>query len=61
MKVKLLVSRAVIGDSQNVGDEIEVGDAEGVRMVEAGQATAVRSATKQTATKKFKTEKANKV
>jgi len=28
MKVKLLVSRAVIGDSQNVGDEIEVSDAE---------------------------------
>jgi len=34
MKVKLLVSRAVIGDSQNVGDEIEVSDAEGARMVE---------------------------
>jgi hypothetical protein len=41
MKVKLLVSRAGAGFVQNRGDEIEVGDAEGARMIAAEQAVAV--------------------
>jgi hypothetical protein len=62
MKVKLLTSRAGVGESQNAGDEIEVSAAEGGRMIEAGQATLVRSIPiKQNTSKKFKTEKANKV
>jgi hypothetical protein len=62
MKVKLLTSRASLGESQNVGDEIEVSAAEGGRMIEAGQATLVRSIpNKQNTSKKFKTEKATKV
>lgn len=61
MKVKLLISRACSGFSQNVGDEVDVSSDEAVRMIEAGQATAVRSAGKNTATKKVKTEKATKV
>lgn len=43
MKVKLLVSRAGAGFAQSVGDEIEVGEAEGGRMIAAGQAVPVRS------------------
>lgn len=42
MKVKLLVSRAGLAGASSVGDEIEVGEAEGVRMIEAGQAVPVR-------------------
>lgn len=38
MKVRLLVSRAGVGFSQNAGDEIDVDTAEAARMIEAGQA-----------------------
>lgn len=41
MKVKLLVSRSGVGFCQNVGDELTVEDAEGLRMIEAGQAETV--------------------
>ena len=40
MKIKLLVARAGAGFSQNRGDEIEVGDDEAARMIDAGQAVA---------------------
>lgn len=60
MKVKLLVSRCGPGLVQNAGDEIEVSDAEGVRMISAGQAEAVRSANKEKAVRPAKTEKAVK-
>lgn len=64
MKVKLLVSRAGVGFSQSVGDEVDVSDAEGKRMIEAGQAVPVREtqakAPKETATKKAVSEKAVK-
>lgn len=61
MKVKLLVSRGGIDFTQNVGDEIEVSDGEGQRMVEAGQAIPVRTgAVENTMLKKQKAEKANK-
>lgn len=38
MRLKLLCSRAGIGVTQNAGDEIDVCDAEGARMIDAGQA-----------------------
>ena len=44
MRVKLLVSRAGVGFTQNRGEEIEVSDAEGVRLIESGQAEPVRAA-----------------
>lgn len=59
MKVKLLCSRAGVGESQNRGDEIEVGKDEGLRMIAAGQAELVGEK-KETATKKTATEKAVK-
>jgi hypothetical protein len=60
MKIKLLTSRAGVGFAQSAGDEIEVSDAEGARMVEAGQAIPVREATRETATRKPAREKAAK-
>ena len=59
MKVELLVSRAGIDFSQNVGDEIEVSTEEGKRMIEAGQAKPVRAVKTQKATRK-NVEKATK-
>lgn len=58
MKVKLLVSRAGVDFAQNVGDEIDVSDDEGVRMIEAGQAMPVRSAGSERAIQKDRKEKA---
>ena len=40
MKVKLLVSRAGVGFSQNVGDVIEVDADEGKRLLDRGMAEA---------------------
>ena len=60
MKIKLLTSRAGADFVQNVGDEIEVGDAEGMRMIEAGQALPVVISGKETAVKKPVTQKAVK-
>lgn len=61
MKIKLLISRAAADGSQNAGDEIDVPSDEATRMIEAGQAVPVRSATKpETATPKRKVEKASK-
>lgn len=58
MKVKLLTARAGAMGSQNRGDEIEVTDAEAIRMIDAGQAEAVRSVTPERAVKRTKAEKA---
>lgn len=58
MKVKLLVSRAGAGFVQNRGDEIEVSDDEGLRMIEAAQAIEIIGLKKETASSKTKTEKA---
>ena len=41
MKVKLLTSRAGVDFSQNAGDVIDVSEAEGKRMIEAGQAAPI--------------------
>lgn len=64
MKVKLLVSRAGVDFSQNAGEEIEVSDAEGKRLIEANQAEPVGRAPaadkKETTAKKQATEKATK-
>jgi hypothetical protein len=61
MRVRLLVSRAVIGEPQNMGDEITVPDDEAVRMIEAGQAEPVRAKkAPEKATKRRKAERASK-
>lgn len=61
MKIKLLVSRAAATGSENRGDIIDVESAEATRMIEAGQAEAVRSAPKpEKAVKAQTAEKANK-
>lgn len=60
MKVKLLISRAGRDFVQKAGDEIDVSDAEGARLIEAGKAVPVREARKETAAKKITTEKARK-
>ena len=60
MQVKLLISRAGAGFSQNAGDVVEVEDAEAVRMIAAGQAHAIGGQKKETATKKTTAERAVK-
>ena len=59
MKVKLLVSRSGPAGAQNVGDEIDVSDDEGKRMIEAGQCQPVRGATPEKAVKRSPSEKAS--
>lgn len=51
MKVKLLVSRAGAGFSQNVNDEIDVSKEEGLRLIEAGQAELVGKVERSTSKK----------
>lgn len=58
MKIRLLVSRAAATGSQNRGDEIDVGEAEAIRMIEQGQAEPVRGAEPERAVKRPKTERA---
>lgn len=60
MRVKLLISRAGVGFVQKVGDEIDVADAEGARLIAAGKAVPVRQERKETATKKPAAEKVRK-
>ncbi|OOG73868.1 hypothetical protein B0E45_06135 [Sinorhizobium sp. A49] len=60
MKVKLLVSRSGPAGSFAPGAEIEVEDAEAVRMFDAGQAVPVRVDEPETATRKVTPEKAVK-
>jgi len=60
MKVRLLVSRSGADGAFSAGDEIDVGDAEAVRMIEAGQCEPVRSATVERAVSRAKPEKAVK-
>ena len=60
MKVKLLVARATIAESQNRGDVIDVPADEAQRMVDAGQAELVRAAEPEKAVKRVKAEKAAK-
>ena len=58
MKVKLLIARAGVGFSQNKDSIIEVDDAEGLRMIKAGQAILIEEAEK--ASNKLTTETASK-
>lgn len=61
MKIKLLQARATATGSENRGDVIDVENAEAIRMIEAGQAEAVRSAkSPEKAVKSSKAEKAAK-
>jgi len=50
MKIELLVPRVGPAGSQVIGDQIDVSDAEGARMIEAGQARPVKA--RETATRK---------
>lgn len=59
MKIELLCGRTGVDFVQNRGDEIEVGEDEGLRMIAAGQAKLAGAKT-ETATKKVSTEKAVK-
>jgi hypothetical protein len=61
MQVKLLVARATASSSENRGDIVEVSNSEAVRMIDAGQAEAVRSSkAPEKAVKRFKREQASK-
>ena len=60
MKIKLLVSRATAAGAENRGQVIEVADNEAIRMIEAGQAEAVRSVEPERAVKRPRSEKAAK-
>lgn len=60
MKVKMLVSRAGVDTSNARGDVIEVGNAEGARMIAAGQAEPVRAVAQERAVKVPRSEKAQR-
>lgn len=60
MLVRLLIGRATLAGSQDMGDEIDVPADEAVRMIDAGQAEAVRRVTPEKAVKRTKPEKASK-
>lgn len=60
MKVRLLQARASAMGAQNVGDEVEVSDAEAKRMIEAGTAVPVREVKPEKAVSRAKPEKASK-
>jgi hypothetical protein len=60
MKIKLLVGRAGADFAQSPGEVVEVSDAEGKRMIEAGQALPDAAMKKETATKKAVPEMAAK-
>lgn len=60
MKVRLLQARASAMGAQNVGDEVEVSDAEAKRMIEAGTAAPVRDVKPEKAVSRAKPEKASK-
>jgi len=60
MKIKLLTARAGASGAQDRGDVIEVTPEEAQRMVEAGQAEMIRSATPEKAVRRPKSEKATK-
>jgi len=61
MQVKLLVARAGASGAQNRGEIIDVSNDEGVRMIQAEQAEAVRGyKSPENAVKRSKSEKARK-
>lgn len=60
MKIKMLTSMSGPNDQRARGDEIDVEDAEAVRLIEAGFAEPVRSEEPETAVRKQPSEKAVK-
>lgn len=60
MKIRLLTSRAGVGFAQSRGEEVDVSDAEAIRMIEAGQAEPVRAPVVERAVAPAKREKAAK-
>lgn len=60
MKIKMLTSQAGVDFVRNPGDELDVPDAEAIRMIEAGIAEPVRVEAKMEKTVlRARTEKAN--
>ena len=57
MRVQLLVDRAMAMGIQSAGDRVDVPDADAIRMIEAGQAVAVRGAEPERAVKRGKVER----
>lgn len=60
MIVRLLVSRSGPAGAQSIGDCIDVGDQEAIRMIEAGQAEPVRSDRTEKAVRRSAGERASK-
>lgn len=60
MLVRLLVPRATLEGPQDIGDEIEVTDAEAIRMFAAEQAEPVRAIMPEKAISRRKSQKAVK-
>lgn len=60
MKIRLLTARATATGAENRGAEVEVSDAEAIRMIEAGQAEPVREVKVERAVKAPRAEKAAK-
>ena len=60
MKIKLLIARASSTGAQNVGDEVDVSNAEAQRMIEAGTAVPVRDVKPEKAISRAKPERASK-
>lgn len=60
MKVRLLQGRAGVDFSQIPGEEIDVDQAEAIRMIERGQAEPVRDVAPERAVPKTRREKANR-
>lgn len=58
MRIRLLVSRAGPAGAQDRGAEIEVSDADAIRMIAAGQAEPLRKAPVERAAKRAPAEKA---
>ena len=60
MKLKLLTPRSGLTGAQNMGDIIDVDDAEGKRMIAAGQAVEAKAPVAEKAVKAAKAERATK-
>lgn len=60
MLIRLLVPRATLGGPQDIGDEIEVTDAEALRMFAAEQAEPVRAVKPEKTVSRRKSQKAVK-
>jgi len=58
MRIRLLVSRATLDGPQSIGDELDVADAEAIRLFAAGHAEPVRQQAPEQAVPRIRAEKA---